>query len=65
MRFSPPNENAILAKRESPEDVRRLLEQMQREQPQRELSVLWLGERRGELMGVTALVTARVRWGRG
>ena len=51
--------DVVLAECQSAQDLRPILEQIQKEQPGREVSVLWFGEHRGELFGSQSFVSAR------
>jgi hypothetical protein len=53
------SDDVIVAECDSAKDVRPVLEQMQQELPQREVFVVWFGERRGELVSTQSLVTVR------
>ena len=52
-------DDVIVAECDSARDVRPVLEQIQQEQPQREVFVVWFGEHRGELVSTQSLVTVR------
>ena len=52
-------DGAILAEHESAQDARAAMEQLQSEQPQRDVRVALFGQHRGELIGTRAVATAR------
>ncbi len=52
-------DDAVLATCESAQDVRPILEYIQREQPGREVLVVWFGEHPGELFSGQPRMTVR------
>ena len=52
-------DDAVIATCESAQDVRPILEYLQREQPGRELLVVWFGEHHGDLFSSPAHLTVR------
>ena len=52
-------DDAVIATCESADDVRPILEYIQREQPGREVLVVWFGERRGDLVSSRPHITVR------
>jgi hypothetical protein len=52
-------DDAVIATCESAQDVRPILEYLQREQPGRELLVVWFGEHHGDLFSSQTHFTVR------
>lgn len=52
-------DDAVIATCESAQDVRPILEYIQRQQPGREVIVVWFGEHRGEVFGSESQLTVR------
>ena len=52
-------DDAVIATCESAQDVRPILEYIQREQPGREVLVVWFGEHRGTLVSSQSPITVR------
>lgn len=54
-----PADDAVIATCESAQDVRPILEHIQRQQPGREVIVVWFGEHRGDPCGGQTQLTVR------
>lgn len=52
-------DDVVLAECESAQDLRPILEHIQKEQPGREVIVVWFGEDRGDPFGSQPFVTVR------